>query len=146
MDSGERIQRARKLRGMTQAELGDKLGYRYKSAYVRISQYERGERTPKDETFDELSEILNVDRKALTGPTGYDPDDVIRILFDLEDEGYDISIHRRGEEMVVEMKSEALSDYLAKWRRIRMRVRMDIMSEQKYTAWKFGWPKGMTEE
>ena len=42
MNIGENIKNARNLRGLTQKELGMKLGFDEKSADVRIAQYESG--------------------------------------------------------------------------------------------------------
>ena len=44
---GERIKRIRTFRGLTQRELGLKLGYEERNADVRIAQYESGYRVPK---------------------------------------------------------------------------------------------------
>ena len=44
---GERIKRIRTFRGLTQRELGLKLGYEERNADVRVAQYESGSRTPK---------------------------------------------------------------------------------------------------
>ena len=43
---GERIKRIRTFRGLTQRELGLKLGYEERNADVRIAQYESGYRVP----------------------------------------------------------------------------------------------------
>ena len=44
---GERIKRIRTFRGLTQRELGLKLGYEERNADVRVAQYESGYRVPK---------------------------------------------------------------------------------------------------
>ncbi|MGN0604116.1 MAG: helix-turn-helix domain-containing protein, partial [Oscillospiraceae bacterium] len=54
MTIGEKIKNARNLRGLTQKELGIKLGFDEKSADVRIAQYESGTRTPKSELLSEI--------------------------------------------------------------------------------------------
>ena len=48
---GERIKRIRTFRGLTQRELGLKLGYEERNADVRIAQYESGYRVPIMLTF-----------------------------------------------------------------------------------------------
>lgn len=47
-------------RGYTQKELGMLLGYPENQADVRIAQYEKNARTPKQKTVDQLVEILDV--------------------------------------------------------------------------------------
>ena len=52
MAVGDRIKRARNLRGMTQKELGIAIGFEEKSADIRIAQYEhphsQGRAAPQD--------------------------------------------------------------------------------------------------
>ena len=56
MTTGERIQKARKSAGLSQKELGEKLGV---SASM-IGQYENDLRIPKIETLEKLATALNV--------------------------------------------------------------------------------------
>ena len=51
---GERIKRIRTFRGLTQRELGLKLGYEERNADVRVAQYESGYRVPKKDTLMEI--------------------------------------------------------------------------------------------
>lgn len=60
MTLGQKIKRIRIFRGMTQKELGIKVGYGESSADVRIAQYEAGKRIPKRETILSMAEILKV--------------------------------------------------------------------------------------
>ncbi len=55
---GERIKRIRTFRGLTQRELGLKLGYEERNADVRIAQYESGYRVLKTNTLLEMAKIL----------------------------------------------------------------------------------------
>ena len=57
---GQRLKLIRRYRSMTQKELGILLGYPEKQADVRIAQYEKNARTPKQETVQKLVEVLNV--------------------------------------------------------------------------------------
>lgn len=57
---GERLKFVRCCRGFTQKELGMLLGYPENQADVRIAQYEKNARTPKQKTVDQLVEILDV--------------------------------------------------------------------------------------
>lgn len=47
MTIGERIKELRKLRGLTQKQLGIAVDFDEKNADIRIAQYESGTRTPK---------------------------------------------------------------------------------------------------
>lgn len=140
MNSGDRIKAARTMRGMTLKELGVEMHYPYKSADVRIAQYESGKRGIKDEVIEQLAQVLKVSPEALRGPVGYDNNDVMRILFDLEEHGYAIDIHKKGEHIIVEIMADKLADPLEEWKRIKTRRKLERMSEKAYIEWKFCWP------
>lgn len=86
MTIGEKIKNARNLRGLTQKELGMKLGFDEKSADVRIAQYESGTRTPKSELLSEIAAILDVNINSLKNPSLENTETFIHLLFDLEQE------------------------------------------------------------
>ena len=56
MTVGENIRKMRKIRGMTQAELGKKIGV----SYQQIGQYENGKRNPKLQTIAKIAVALDV--------------------------------------------------------------------------------------
>lgn len=63
MTTGENIKAARKAKGMTQAELAEKLEVPFQS----ISQWERDIRNPKHETLERISRILDTTPAMLRG-------------------------------------------------------------------------------
>ena len=58
---GQRIAKCRKLRGLTQAELGMKVGFTSTNASIRIVQYENGTRIPKIDIVIKIANALDVD-------------------------------------------------------------------------------------
>lgn len=56
MTIGERIRKARKEAGLTQAQLAEILGI----SYVGVSQWESGKRNPKFETLEKIASALHV--------------------------------------------------------------------------------------
>ncbi len=68
MAIGERIRFIRNLRGITQKRLGIQAGLPEKTADIRISQYEKGSRVPKDDLIKKLAEVLDVSTAALNVP------------------------------------------------------------------------------
>lgn len=139
MNTGDRIQNARKVRGMTQRELGLEMHFNYRSSAVRIAQYETGLKKPTSETIDEIAKALNVSRKAITGPEGYAVDDIMRFLFELEDQGYDVEVKRRGEQTIVEIYGEQLAKPLQQWRKIQSRYKRELLTLNQYLTWKLCW-------
>lgn len=139
MNTGQRLQTARKLRGMTQIELGEAVGFRYKNAEARIGQYEMMFRKPKESVINQMAEVLKVNPKAISGPTGYEVDDVMQILFDLEAEGYEIEICKCKDEYVVKIKHPALNGPLEEWKLMKTKRKLEKISEKEYMTWKFEW-------
>lgn len=62
MTVGQRIKAERKAKGMTQEDLGKKLGV----SGAAIAQYETGRRYPKVETLEKIAAALNVDISKLS--------------------------------------------------------------------------------
>ena len=60
MAIGERIHHFRLLRGFTQKYLGQQLGFSDSQADVRIAQYEKGARSPKEKYLNALADIFEV--------------------------------------------------------------------------------------
>ena len=74
MSTAEKIKEMRKKAGLSQKELGEKLGV----SQVMISAYESGIRKPKIETLQKIAAALNVSLEVL------DPNIVIKTLTDIE--------------------------------------------------------------
>ena len=66
---GEQIKRRRTYQGLTQRELGLKLGYEERNADVRIAQYKSGYRDSKNNTLIEMAKILKVNYIHFIGVT-----------------------------------------------------------------------------
>ncbi|MGL5258510.1 MAG: helix-turn-helix domain-containing protein [Lachnospiraceae bacterium] len=82
MTIGKRLRFIRTFRGMTQKELGEKLGFDPGSADIRISQYESDNRkTIKEPMLREMAQILNVNYNALKPYDFDDPIDVMESFF-----------------------------------------------------------------
>lgn len=139
MKIGERIQKIRKIKGMTQRELGLEMGFPYMSADVRIAQYENSMRIPKQDTIDRIGEILQVNPGYLAGPQGDSAEDIIRFFFDLEDLGYHIEIHRHKGEIVLIVSAPQLNEPLKEWRRTMSRSSKGELSGRDYQLWKACW-------
>lgn len=65
MNIGTKIKTARKVAGLTQKELGKKLGV----SAAMIAQYETGRRFPKIETIEKLAQALDITPSILYGIT-----------------------------------------------------------------------------
>ena len=81
MTVGQKIRFFRDLRGYTQAELGEKVGL----PGDRIRQYETNVRTPKPDKLREIADALDVDVAAISYVDIGFEEDIMQIIFELED-------------------------------------------------------------
>ncbi|MBS5931484.1 MAG: helix-turn-helix transcriptional regulator [Clostridiales bacterium] len=82
---GAKIKKIREYRGLTQKQLGLRCGFSEATADVRIGQYEKNKKTPREKALKTLCEALEIDESAL-----FDADLLIEnlakhALFDIED-------------------------------------------------------------
>ena len=85
MAIGERIHHFRLLHGFTQKYLGQQLGFSDMQADVRIAQYEKGARSPKEKYLNALADIFEVSPHALAVPDIDSYVGLMHTLFALED-------------------------------------------------------------
>lgn len=78
MTTGERIKQARKRAGLTQKQLGEKLGITFQS----VAQWETGKRIPKVESLQKIADALNMDVYTLMGARIETYEDGSQIVFD----------------------------------------------------------------
>ena len=86
MAFGKRIKLIRQLRGLTQRELGEQLGFSGNAADIRIAQYESETRKPKDKIAEAMAFRLDVPTFALDVPNIDNRYGILHTLFALEDE------------------------------------------------------------
>ncbi len=86
MALGDRIRFIRKLRGMTQQELGEAVGFSKSTADVRIGQYETNVKKPRQEALQAIAKALDVSIDALIAPDLSNMNRIMHTLFLLEDE------------------------------------------------------------
>ena len=110
---GSRIREIRLARGLTQAELGDKVGL----TADRIRQYEAGYRKPKTDTIKAIASALEVQPLAMIDPVSTEYLGAVYALFELE-KLYDLSLVHENGIYSLQFKSEraqALIKYLKVW-------------------------------
>lgn len=150
MTIGEKIKIARNHRGMTQKELGLKLGFDEKSADVRIAQYESGTRTPKENLLSEIANILDVNINSLKNPSPENTETFIHLLFDLEQESKkqhtnNFSIISVPDELgnpqpAIQFHNHLLNEFLTEWQLRRKELNEEIITEEEYAEWMMNFP------
>lgn len=113
MKLGEKIKYIRTLRGMTQKELGLKVGFSVATADNRIRQYEIGKMKPKEDKLGLIADALNVPVEALNDIdiSSDNRNALFNILFELErTEG--LQVKKIGDQFVLSFNPEhPLSDF-----------------------------------
>lgn len=149
MTIGEKIRKYRTFKGITQAALGKMVGL----SGDRIRQYENDVRTPKDGKLFEIADALGVNALALSNPDLENPNSIMHILFELEEQ-YGLRIDRDDNTYTLSFiqnehtNANWLKNGLNDWIRKRNELQPDINDsdstiEQKkrdYITWKARYP------
>jgi transcriptional regulator with XRE-family HTH domain len=139
MAIGNRIKRIRKMRGMTQKELGLAVGFNEKSADVRITQYETGVRTPKEKGIARIADGLEVNPQAISHIDIDNVGGLAHTLFTLEDM-YGLTVRNINGELCLTLdkgKNPALADILDKWQQEAEKLKNGEITEAEYNEWRY---------
>lgn len=82
---GGKIRRYREMRGLTQKQLGLLCGFSDTTADVRIGQYEKNKKVPRDKALKDLAQALEIDVSALLDGDMVNNQTAYQALFDIED-------------------------------------------------------------
>lgn len=139
MITGERIRQLRKTRGITQKKLGISVGFSPKNADIRIAQYEKGTRVPRDELTEKLAAVLGVSPAFLQVPEIDNPVGVIHTLFALEDM-YGLEINTSDGSVVLRVRNDfentELRVALIEWLNKSLMLRSGEISREEYDDWR----------
>ena len=106
MNLGDKIKKYRVLRGLTQTKLGEMVGFSRTTANSRIRKYETNEMAPKADIRQKLADALNVDMSALSDIDVQSEEDIMQVLFLLE-ETQDMEIVRDGNKISLTFDCES---------------------------------------
>lgn len=82
---GAKIKKIREYRGLTQKQLGIRCGFSEATADVRIGQYEKNKKTPREKALKILCNALEIDETALFDADLLTSTLARHVLFDIED-------------------------------------------------------------
>lgn len=137
MSTGERIRQARKAAGLTQVELGKRIG----KGKSLIWNYETGYRTPDSQTLALIADALGVTAQSLEDKNLDTVQDVMEVLFQMEEQGFGIEPVRIGSAVAIAVDPDAphapkLEMALEKWAEQRDLMKDGRMSEYEYAVWR----------
>lgn len=140
MDLGERIRFVRKLRNMTQLELAEKcrLG-NDDNARTRISQYENGQRTPKEDILEKISEALGVTSLYLSTKERTFAYDLCTLLFDM-DNTVGVDIIKTDDNYLLDIHYNAIfEDMYEEWIQKKKDLAEGKITKEEYIMWKINY-------
>jgi transcriptional regulator with XRE-family HTH domain len=146
MAISERIKYLRKLRGMTQKQLGKASGFAEKDAGIRLAQYESGKRKPKTKVTADIAAALEVSPLALNLPDIGSAVGLMHTLFAAEDL-YGIKADSINGELCLTLNIAASAvdtsfpDMLKTWQQKAARLENGEITRQEYDAWRYNYPK-----
>jgi transcriptional regulator with XRE-family HTH domain len=150
MTIGDRIRKARNMRGLTQKELGVAIGFSELTADVRMAQYETGTRVPKEKVLFFIAKALDVSLEYLSAPSIVSLADVMITLMEQEiDHLNEVTfdemeyINQYGEPMKrtgVYFNRADLESSLAEWAKVKKELSNGDISLAEYDEWKTNWP------
>lgn len=137
MRTGKRIEHARKAKHMTQAQLGKAIG----KTQGAVANYEAGLREPDAETLHAIAEALSVSPTSLVDHGLDTVQDVLEVLFQMEEAGFGIEPVSIGSAVAIVVDPSAphapkLEMALEKWARQRDAVKKGELSKYEYALWR----------
>jgi transcriptional regulator with XRE-family HTH domain len=149
MKIGQKIKSMRKLRGMTQKELGMAVGFSENTADVRIDQYEAEKRSPKDDVLKKISKALSIDFLSLATPAPESLAGVMYTLFELDEYGYNLQLVKTGYEddindtrprTAISLGGSSINGFLEEWAIRKRELAEKKITIEEYTEWKLNFP------
>lgn len=151
MAFGERIRKFRNMLGMTQQELGTKLGFSEKSAVIRVGQYENENRKPKQDMINNMAYIFDVASEAITVPDIDNYIGLMHTLFALEDR-YGLTVTMLDGQICLKQDinhpnySRSLAEDLRSWSEIKSKLTSGSILTSEYDHWRYSFPADRAED
>ena len=145
MAFGERIRKFRNMIGMTQQELGTKLGFSERTATIRVGQYENENRKPKQDMINEMAHIFDVASDAITVPDIDSYIGLMHTLFSLED-NYGLTITMLDGQICLKQDinhpnfNRSLADDLRSWYEKKAKLTSGSILASEYDHWRYNFP------
>ena len=144
---GQKIKKIRMLRKYTQKELGVMCGFSFSSADVRIAQYEKNKKIPREKILKDMCNALGVGEGALIHADMLSYQEMFYALFDMED-FHGLRPVKKEDGYYLKFDSDSIiNDFLEEWYKMYRKYpspRGDD-EEEKYTLCRYEYPNQITE-
>jgi len=151
MAFGERIRKFRNMIGMTQQELGTKLGFSEKSAVIRVGQYENENRKPKQDMINNMAYIFDVASESITVPDIDNYIGLMHTLFALEDR-YGLTVTMLDGQICLKQDinhpnyDRSLANDLQSWYDKKTKLTSGSILASEYDHWRYNFPADRVAE
>lgn len=140
MDIGEKIRYVRQLRGLTQEELAIKVGLgEGENGRTRISQYENGNRKPKEDMLEKISQALNVKSLYLSTKERTPALDFVFTLFEWDADGLPINILKENDKYLMHVDNPVFEDFFEEWANKQKDLADGKITKEEYIDWKINY-------
>lgn len=166
MTIGEKIKFIRTFRGITQKELGIKVGFDEKGADNRIAQYETNYRVPKKDMLLQMAKVLNVNPLNFISEVSGSAEDIMQTFFWLDEDNpgainlfqlvknpgkcnasEDDAVHYNDSDdwpahppMGLWFNYGIVDDFMREWLVKKNELKAGEISRDEYLEWKLNWP------
>ncbi len=134
---GLRIAFIRKLRGMTQMELGNAIGILGKKGRDVICRYERTARVPRDDILQNIANALDTDMSLIKKYDYKDPRDVYYLMMWVEEICPNYVFNKVGDMLPENEVQKVLTENYTDWHRMRLKYIKGEITVEEYTKWKY---------
>ncbi len=147
MELGERIKFVRKLKNMTQLELAEKCGLgNDDNARTRISQYESGTRTPKEDVLERISQALGITSLYLSTKERTFADDLCMLLFDMDND-LGVDIVKKDDNYLLDIHyNHIFTSLYEDWIEKKKELAEGKITKEEYMMWKINYDYKNPEE
>lgn len=142
MSIGSRIRFIRMKRGLTQRELGIKLGFTPSNADVRVAQYESDGRIPREELMKRIADALNVSVSYLN-PDPNTISGMLKMLCAMEDDNRLRIRKYQGKPMIAFQNTDKSDEGLLvqalmqKWAEKAEMLQRGEITQEEYDQWRW---------
>jgi len=150
MSTGQRIKYFRKRKGLSQHELGTKMGFAENTADARIAQYEKDRRFPREDALMRIARVLEVSPEAIRVPDIDTYIGVMHTLFALEDM-YGLTVTFMAGKTCLIMDpnhpnfDRKLFDRMVSWSAMKERLVDGYIMREEYDDWRYSYPESQAK-
>lgn len=139
LSQGSRIAFIRQLRHLSQDYVSDYLGLTGECKRRTMTRYEKGDRNPKDERVREIAKLLNVSFNSLKKYDYKKTEDLIYLLFWLEEYIPNYRLDLSQINNINDPKIKVLLESLIEWKKQKNKRDNHEITYEEYLNWKLNY-------